>query len=61
MIRAVALDTTTWWGGVALVAASASSMETIAEAGLRVADSHAAHLLRLLEALLAEAGWERST
>ena len=60
MIRAVALDTTTWWGGVALVAASASGMETIAEAGLRVGDSHAAHLLRVLEALLAEAGWERS-
>lgn len=60
MIRAVALDTTTWWGGVALVTSSGSVMETIAEAGLRVGDSHAAHLLRVLEALLAEAGWERS-
>jgi tRNA threonylcarbamoyladenosine biosynthesis protein TsaB len=60
MIRAVALDTTTWWGGVALVAASGTGAETIAEAGLRVGDSHAAHLLRVLETLLAEAGWERS-
>jgi len=60
MIRAVALDTTTWWGGVALVAATDAGAETVAEAGLRVRDSHAAHLLRLLEALLAEAGWERS-
>jgi tRNA threonylcarbamoyladenosine biosynthesis protein TsaB len=60
MIRAVGLDTTTWWGGVALVAATESGAETVAEAGLRVTDSHAAHLLRLLETLLAEAGWERS-
>ncbi|HEX5044165.1 MAG TPA: tRNA (adenosine(37)-N6)-threonylcarbamoyltransferase complex dimerization subunit type 1 TsaB [Candidatus Polarisedimenticolaceae bacterium] len=60
MTRAVALDTTTWWGGVALVVASHTGVETIAEAGLRVAGSHAAHLLRVLEALLAEAGWERS-
>ena len=60
MIRAVALDTTTWWGGVALVAQTDASVETVAQAGLRVNDSHAAHLLRLLEALLAEAGWERS-
>ena len=60
MIRAVALDTTTWWGGVALVAASDAGVETIAEAGLRVPHSHAAHLLRLLETLLAEAAWERS-
>jgi len=60
MIRALALDTTTWWGGVALVAATDAGMETIAEAGLRVPDSHAAHLLRLLDSLLAEAGWERT-
>lgn len=62
MIRAVGLDTTTWWGGVALVAGSDDGgAQTIAEAAIRVGDSHAAHLLRLLEALMAEAGWERTS
>lgn len=62
MIRVVALETSTWWGGVALVAASAEGRaETVAEAGIRVADSHAAHLLRLLDALMAEAGWGRGS
>jgi len=61
MTRAVALDTTTWWGGVALVAKTDAGTETVAQAGLHVRHSHAAHLLRLLEALLAEAGWERSS
>jgi tRNA threonylcarbamoyladenosine biosynthesis protein TsaB len=62
MIRAVALDTTTWWGGVALVASNdQGEAHTVAEAGVRVTDSHAAHLLRLLEALMAEAGWDRAS
>jgi tRNA threonylcarbamoyladenosine biosynthesis protein TsaB len=60
MIRVVALDVTTWWGGVALVAAEQDGVaRTVAEAGIRVGDSHAAHLLRLLETLMAEAGWGR--
>jgi tRNA threonylcarbamoyladenosine biosynthesis protein TsaB len=60
MIRAVALDTATWWGGVALVTESeAGRAETVAEAGILVRDSHAEHLLRLLETLMAEAGWGR--
>jgi tRNA threonylcarbamoyladenosine biosynthesis protein TsaB len=57
--RLVALDTSTWWGGVALVegADRPSETRTVAEAGLLVSDSHAVHLLPLLERLLAEAGW----
>lgn len=63
MSRLVAIDTATWWGGVALVESSAGSSvpEVVAEAGLRVRDSHSAHVLSLLQALLAEAGWERGT
>ena len=61
MIRAVGLDTTTWWGGVALVAGSDDGAQTVAEAGVRVDDSHAAHLLRLLDALMVEAGWARTS
>lgn len=58
MTRLVAVDTSTWWGGVALVR-SGDCGTVVAEAGLRVRDSHAAHLLSLLERLLAEAGWSR--
>ncbi len=63
MNRIVALDTSTWWGGVALLEGRDRETipDTVAEAGLHVSDSHAAHLLRLLDALLSEAGWTRST
>ncbi len=59
MIRLVAIDTSTWWGGLALVEGGEAFPEarTVAEAGLLVRDSHAAHLLPLLERLLEEAGW----
>ncbi len=60
MTRVVAIDTSTWWGGVALVD-SAAPEGVVAEAGLRVEDTHTAHQLRLLEQLLAGAGWSRST
>lgn len=63
MMRVVALDTSTWWGGVALVEGEEGGSETAirAEAGLLVEDSHAAHVLRLLEVLLREAGWDRDS
>lgn len=60
MIRIAAVDTSTWWGGAALVQAEGGRSEVVAEIGLRVRDSHAAHLLALLDRLLEEAGWSRS-
>lgn len=62
MSRVVALDTSTWWGGVALVEGGVrASTVVVAETGLRVRDSHTTHLLAMLEALLAQAGWTRSS
>jgi tRNA threonylcarbamoyladenosine biosynthesis protein TsaB len=58
--RVVAIDTSTWWGGVALVeGGGAADATVVAEAGLRVADSHSHHLIRLLDRLLAESGWAK--
>lgn len=62
MSRIVAIDTSSWWGGVALVESAASgATTTVAEVGLRVRESHSKHLLGLLETLLAAAGWSRSS
>lgn len=63
MNRIAALDTSTWWGGVALLEQRSAGAEPdlIAELGFHVADSHAAHLLRWLELLLQEAGWPKSS
>lgn len=55
MRRLVALDTSTWWAGVALVADG----RVVLESRRRVTDSHAARLLPMLDETLAEAGWER--
>ncbi len=60
MIRAAAVDASTWWGGVALVQGDAGAGEVVAEAGLLVSESHSRHLLPLLEHLLAQVGWGRS-
>ena len=60
MIRAAAVDASTWWGGVALVQGDAGAGEVVAEAGLLVRESHSRHLLPLLEHLLAQVGWGRS-
>lgn len=60
MTRVAALDTSTWWGSVALLEGTADGPAPVAEGGLRVHDSHAARVLSLLEALLAQAGWTRS-
>jgi tRNA threonylcarbamoyladenosine biosynthesis protein TsaB len=59
--RLVALDTSGRWGGVALLEAGPSGdPRLVAEAGLVLGDSHAAHVLALLGTLLAEAGWSRT-
>ena len=56
------MDAATPWGNVALVATEEGARpEVVAEAGLFSRDSHAPHLLALAEALLAEAGWPRTS
>ena len=56
----LALDTSSWWGGLALLeAAGAEEPRVVAELGVQVRDSHSNHLLRWAELLLAEAGWGR--
>jgi tRNA threonylcarbamoyladenosine biosynthesis protein TsaB len=60
--RVVAIDTSTWWGGVALVEGEdATGAAVVAECGMRVDDSHALHVLSLLDRLLAEVGWAKSS
>jgi tRNA threonylcarbamoyladenosine biosynthesis protein TsaB len=57
MRRLLALDTSTWWAGAALVEGGGVRLER----RLHVTDSHAARLLPLIDATLAEAGWDRAT
>jgi tRNA threonylcarbamoyladenosine biosynthesis protein TsaB len=61
--RILALDTSTWWGGAALLECGPApeSAELVAELGLRVAGSHAERLPGSIERLLAEAGWSRGS
>ena len=59
MTRVVAIDTSTWWGGLALVETDNGAPRTVAEIGVEVRDSHASHLFEWLEVLLREAGWSR--
>jgi tRNA threonylcarbamoyladenosine biosynthesis protein TsaB len=61
MMRLLAIDTSTWWGGAALVETDSDGPRLVAEIGLRVEDSHAAHALALVEAVLAAAGWDKSS
>ena len=61
MMRLLAIDTSTWWGGAALVETAAGDPRVVAEIGLRVEDSHAAHALAIVEALLAAAGWDKTS
>jgi len=62
MKRILAIDTATWWGGVALLERDATDTDpvVVAEVGLRVKGSHAVHLLLLIEQLLAHAGWSKA-
>jgi tRNA threonylcarbamoyladenosine biosynthesis protein TsaB len=61
--RLLSLDSSTSWGGVALVEGDAlgSRPIVIAETGIEVRDSHASRLLVMAESLLAQAGWARSS
>lgn len=57
MRRLVALDTSTWWAGVALV----EEGRVIVETRRHVTDSHAARLLPLVDETLQQAGWDRES
>ena len=58
-MRLLAIDTSTWWGGVALLEAGSGSMRLVAETGVWVEDSHAARVLALADAALSVAGWRK--
>jgi tRNA threonylcarbamoyladenosine biosynthesis protein TsaB len=60
-MRLVAIDASTWWGGVALLETDDDGARLVAEIGLHVEDSHAARLLPLLDGLLATASWPKSS
>lgn len=62
MIRILALDTTSWWGGVALVETRRENEtpETVFSLGAQVHGSHATHLLRWIDSVLGMAGWSPS-
>jgi tRNA threonylcarbamoyladenosine biosynthesis protein TsaB len=60
--RILSMDAATLWGGVALVLVGPEGRPTVvAEAGLLSSQSRAPHLLTLADAVLAEAGWARTS
>lgn len=63
MTRVVALDTSSTWGGVALLRKLESTGGTrlVAQAGFHQSDPHGSQVLSLLDALLVEAEWSRSS
>lgn len=61
MTRILAVDTSTAWGGAALVEAGDDGVRLVAEAGLVVEDSLAARLLPLVDLTIAAAGWSRGS
>jgi tRNA threonylcarbamoyladenosine biosynthesis protein TsaB len=63
LTRVLALDTSTWWGSVALVecAAPGSLPRTVAEHGEKVSGSHVEYVIAWIEHVLAAAGWSRSS
>lgn len=56
MTRLLALDTSTWWAGIALVEGDTGRRRVLAELGLTIDGSHAGALLERVEALLSIAG-----
>lgn len=60
-MRLLAVDTSTWWGGAALLDTEGGVPRLIADAGARIQDSHASRLLPLVDGLLAQAGWSRAS
>jgi tRNA threonylcarbamoyladenosine biosynthesis protein TsaB len=63
LIRLAAFDTATWTGSAALVEADSATwaVESVRELVVEVAGSHAVHILGLLDRLLADAGWAKSS
>jgi tRNA threonylcarbamoyladenosine biosynthesis protein TsaB len=63
LIRLLALDTSTWWGSVALVEGGTAERppRVIVEIGERVDDSHAEHLLDWIGRALERADWPKSS
>ncbi len=61
MRRILAIDTTTRWGGIALVTGGSAGTEpvVIAESGWFVDESHTGGLPARIERLLGEAGWSK--
>ena len=61
MKRVLAIDTSSWWGGAALVEQRVpSDTALVAEIGVRVSDSHAGRAIGWVEWLLDQAGWSSS-
>jgi len=59
--RVLSLDSSTWWGSVALVERRHTDPpRVVAEFGRRIEESHSEHLLRWIERALAEAGWSKN-
>jgi tRNA threonylcarbamoyladenosine biosynthesis protein TsaB len=61
MMRWLAIDASTGWGGAALLEAHEGSPRLVAETGARVEGSHAARLLPMVDGLLAIAGWSKTS
>jgi tRNA threonylcarbamoyladenosine biosynthesis protein TsaB len=60
-MRLLAIDTSTRWGGAALLDAPEGAPRVVAEVGAFVEDSHAARTLPMVEHLLALTGWPKSS
>lgn len=61
MMRLLAIDASTRWGGAALLERRDGATALVAEIGIDVEGSHASRLLPLVEELLATAGWPKSS
>jgi len=61
MTRLLAIDASTWWGGVALLEVVDGVPKLVAEIGVHVEGSHAARLLPMAEGLLATVAWPRNS
>ena len=59
-MRLLALDTSSWWGSVALAEGEGASAAVVAEAGGVVERTHARSLMPWIDGALAQAGWSRS-
>jgi len=60
-MRLLAIDASTWWGGIALLEVADGVPKLVAEIGVHVEGSHAARLLPLVEMLLATASWPKAS